>query len=324
MPDPFIHGPESIQLEGRQGARYWVHHSFEISGRKDVDDALASYPLVVFTPQGRDPAGTPLVIGLQGIAAPFQWNGFLVPTLLDMGIACALFDTPLAGERSLIRHSPGDLIQQLVALLERGVTLTTRMVMAMMDMVARDLKVVASLLRERHNLSSDRLALFGVSMGCLLSSLAFTRDGLGQRLLGVIGHADLRLFARSYAPSPTPFLASPLVSWIANPLSWRWGKFSIAARDFLLILNDLRRGKASKVNPMTYVQRVEHPRLVRFLLGRKDPLVRPQDGRDCAARFPDGKTFEAENLAHGQTTDGSSFVDHVRYFIGTQLSDWKW
>src|SRR6266511_1250918 len=102
MPGTVIHGPDSVQIEGRPGVRYWVYRPAAITGRKDVDDALSSYPLLVFQPHGRDAGQTPLVIALQGLAAPWQWNAFVVPTLLDMGIACALFDTPLAGERSLI------------------------------------------------------------------------------------------------------------------------------------------------------------------------------------------------------------------------------
>src|SRR5215475_8330526 len=113
MPNTLIHGPESVHVEGRAGARYWVHRPATITGHTDVDDALSSYPLLVFVPHGRDPSQTPLVLGLQGLAAPWQWNAFLVPTLLDMGIACALFDTPLAGERSLARNHRGDVVSEL-------------------------------------------------------------------------------------------------------------------------------------------------------------------------------------------------------------------
>jgi alpha-beta hydrolase superfamily lysophospholipase len=324
MSEPIVHGPEVIHLEGRPGSRYWVHHPFSITGDSAVDEALSSYPLAVFRPEGRDPAHTPVVIALQGIAAPFQWNSFLVPTLLDMGIACALFDTPLAGERSLIRHAPGDVFQQVQALVEHRVRLTTSMVGLAMDMVARDLTTVAALLRERHGMGNDRLALFGVSMGCLFASLAFMRDGFGKRLLGVIGHADLHSFARSYSPVATAVLASPFVRWIANPLSWAWSP-AIAARDFVVILRDLCRGQGSSLgmDPMNFVERVESPRRARFLLGRHDSLVRVEDGYQCAGRFPDGEGYAVDGLAHGTTIHGPSFVEHVRYFLDTQLSDWR-
>ena len=131
MTTPVVHGPDPIHFEGRQGSRYWVHHPFEITGRKEVDDALSSYPLAVFQPIGRDPAQTPVLIGLQGMAAPYQWNAHLVPTLLDMGIACVLFETPLAGERSLIRDHPGDVVRQVMALAARDIRFTTKMVCSM-------------------------------------------------------------------------------------------------------------------------------------------------------------------------------------------------
>src|SRR5262249_58418697 len=102
-PTPLTRGRGSAQGGGGQGARSGAHRPATITGHPAVDDALSSYPLLVFVPHGRDPSQTPLVLALQGLAAPWQWNAFLVPTLLDMGIACALFDTPLAGERGLSR-----------------------------------------------------------------------------------------------------------------------------------------------------------------------------------------------------------------------------
>ena len=80
---PVLYGPDPIELEGRRGCRYWVHHPFEVSGHPEVDERLSGYPVVVFQPPGRPAPRTPTVIGLQGMAAPYQWNGFLLPTLLD-------------------------------------------------------------------------------------------------------------------------------------------------------------------------------------------------------------------------------------------------
>src|SRR4051794_41017085 len=106
MAPPTLHGPEPITLEGRQGMLYRLCRPGKITGLEDLDQTLTSFPLTVFQPQGRDPASTPILIGLQGIAAPYQWNSFLVPTLLDMGIACALLDTPLGGEHGLAPDHP--------------------------------------------------------------------------------------------------------------------------------------------------------------------------------------------------------------------------
>src|SRR5205085_88099 len=106
---------------GRQGDRYWIHDSFPFTGHLDLDERLSGYPVAVFVPP-RPAHETPVVIGLQGMAAPFQWNAFLVPTLLDMGIACVLFDTPLAGERSLVRNYRSDIISEIVPLADQRVT----------------------------------------------------------------------------------------------------------------------------------------------------------------------------------------------------------
>jgi hypothetical protein len=294
-------------------------------GQKDVDDALSSFPLAVFQPFGRDPAHTPLLIGLQGIAAPFQWNGFIVPTLLDMGIACVLFDTPLAGERSLIRDSPGDVIRQVVPLVERRIKFGTVIVPSMMNVVARDMKTVLDLLRDRHGLCDQRVALFGISFGCLMSAYSFTRDAIGQRLLGVIGHADLHLFARSYTPLLTPLLVSRPVRVASRMLGSFLGRFPEAAIAFLTILNELRDGgdHCVQADPMTYANRVSDHRRVRFLIGKDDRLVRPADAQSCSRRFREGDCFVVPGMRHGTVSFGRPFVEHVRYFLETQLDDWR-
>jgi hypothetical protein len=123
-----VYGPDAITLEGRSGHRYWVCDPFRFTGNASVDERLSAYPVVVFRPEGRPAHHTPAVVGLQGMAAPYQWNAFLVPTLLDMGIACVLFDTPLAGERSLARCHQGDVLAELLPLVERGVSLRSGLV----------------------------------------------------------------------------------------------------------------------------------------------------------------------------------------------------
>jgi len=94
-----IYGPDPIHLEGRTGSRYWVHHNYEFTGNTEVDARLSGYPVAVFQPVGRESSDTPIVISLQGIAAPYQFNSFIISTLLDMEICCVLFDS-LLGERA--------------------------------------------------------------------------------------------------------------------------------------------------------------------------------------------------------------------------------
>jgi hypothetical protein len=320
---PTIYGPDPITLDGRTGNRYWVEHPFVYTGNATVDERLSGYPVVVFQPPGRDPGQTPVLIGLQGMSAPYQWNAFLVPTLLDMGIACVLFDIPLAGERSLARNYRGNILSELAPLLDLEVKLGTVFVPRAVEAVAQDLAIVLRLIEEQHGLTDPRRALFGVSLGTVMAAFAFLRDGLGMRLLGTIGHADLRLFARSYSPSLTPLVCALPMRKLARLLTLLTGKKEISAGvDFLYVLNELRRNgeHTNAANPMRYLHRIGTGRRVRFLLGREDRLVRPDDALGCAKRFPDGECYVVSGMGHGN----GAFDDHVRYFVGTQLGDWRW
>lgn len=322
---PCIHGPDPIHLEGCQGSRYWVHHPFVFTGDGETDKALSSYPVAVFQPHGRNAADTPVVFALQGMAAPYQWNGFIIPTLLSMGIACVLFDAPFAGERSLIRNHPGDAVMQVIPLVEKNLTLDSRTTFNMMGAMARDLQTVNWLIADRHGLGHERKALLGVSMGCLFASFAFTCDGFGQRLLGVIGHSDSQLFARSFAPPIPSVLLKYPASALADFIGLFVGPFPKAGVMFLNLLAEMRGDGewVTKSNPMSYADRVDGTRKVRFLAGKDDHLVRAQDVESVCSRFKDARCYAVPGMGHG-SSQGPSFVDHVRTFVGTQLGDWRW
>ncbi len=318
---PTIHGPMPVSLEGRQGLRYWVHHPGILTGDPSADEQFAGYPLFVFLPEGRPPHETPLVIALQGIAAPLQWNSFLVPTLLDMGIACALLDTPMAGERSLVRTCSGEIIDEIVPLVRSRVSLDTGIMPRLMDLTARDLATVRQLLAERHGLHDSRVALFGVSLGALLCSFTFLRDGLGSRLLCAIGHADLPAFARSYAPSLTPLLASAPMRALGQLAARVRVPRLAAVTEFLALLNALKTETphVRAANPLTYLNGSLVGRPARFLVGALDNLVRAEDAARVARQFPDGACYVVPGLGHG----GDDFPNHARYFVMTQLGDWR-
>jgi hypothetical protein len=320
---PIIYGPDPITFYDHTGSRYWIHHPFPFTGNAGVDERLSGYPVVVFQPHGRDPGQTPVVIGLQGMSAPFQWNTFLIPMLLDMGIACVLFDIPLAGERSLARNYRGNILTELAPLLDYEVKLGTALVPRAVEAVAHDFGIVLRLIEERHGLTDPRRALFGVSLGTVMAAFAFLRDGVGLRLLGTIGHADLRRFARSYAPALTPLVCALPVRQLGRLLTLLTGRNEIRAGvDFLHVLNELRHdGQYTRAaNPMRYLDRIGSGRRVRFLVGVEDRLVRPEDAKACARRFPDGACYVVSGMGHGN----GAFDDHVRYFVGTQLGDWGW
>ncbi len=73
----------------------------------------------------------------------------------------------------------------------------------------------------------------------------------------------------------------------------------------------------------SYVERVTPYRRVRFLVGANDSIVSVRDARRCAEQFPDGACYTVPGLAHGVNKWGCLFVDHVRYFLATQLGDWQ-
>jgi pimeloyl-ACP methyl ester carboxylesterase len=321
MTNATIHGPTPVRLEGHTGSRYWIEHPCVLTGNAAVDERLSGYPLVVFQPP-RQGATTPFVIGLQGMGAPYQWNNFLVSTLLEMGIACALLDTPLAGERSLARNYQGDIVSEIVPLVKRRVRIDAGLMPRLMDVVARDLTIVRGLLADRHGMHDTRVALFGVSLGALLCSFAFLRDGLGARLLCAIGHSDLKLFARSYAPAFTPILASTPVRLLSRLAVRFKAPWLTASTEFLGLLSQLMHDSphVRAANPMTYVDASRNGRPARFLAGLADALVRPEDVRNVAEELPDGECYLVPALGHG----GDGFIDHVRYFIATQLGDWRW
>jgi hypothetical protein len=318
---PEIYGPEPITLEGRSGWRYWVRHPYVFTGNREVDERLSGYPVALFQPSGRKPEETPVLVGLQGMAQPYVFNSFLVPTLLDMGIACVLFDTPLAGERSLVRNGLGDIVGEIVPLVARRVHIRSSLLQRILEAVARDLQTALGIASDRHGLRDSRRALFGVSLGSLLTSFAFLRDGTGERLLGTIGHADLPRFARSYTPSTARWMATLPARVLAELGGWFYSQGLAAGLQFVAVLNELAHGNAALAvsNPMTYAVKAG-ARRVRYLIGDIDPVVRVDDVKWCVDRFPDGACYVVPGLAHG----GDNFAGHARYYVQTQLGDWAW
>ncbi len=320
--EPTVYGPDPMELAGRHGLRYWVHHPLKFCGHADVDERMSGYPVAVFQPPSRPAHETPLVIGLQGLSAPYTQNAFILPTLLDRGIACVLFEEPAAGERSVVRAYNGDVLTELQGFADRGVRITARLVIGLFHAVARDYATVLRLIEERHGLTDRRRALFGVSLGALLSSYVFLKHRVGERLLGAIGHADLPHFAHSYAPWFRPAAPFLPVHVLGDWVTLFAGPRLHVGLAFLAVLNEMTkdRGPVREINPMTYADRIGEGRRVRFLVGADDPLVRTEDAAACAARFPDGACYVVPGLGHG----GDALAGHVGYYLATQLGDWSW
>ncbi len=79
-----IYGADPINFEGVSGDRYWFHQPFSYTGIADIDDRLSGFPVAVFLPPHHLQQDTPLVIGLQGMCAPYGLNAFIVPTLTQI------------------------------------------------------------------------------------------------------------------------------------------------------------------------------------------------------------------------------------------------
>jgi hypothetical protein len=320
-----IYGSDPITFEGIVGHRYWIHEPFNFTEIADIDERLSGFPVAVFLPHNRPAHQTPLVIGIQGMCAPYGWNAFTVSTLTQMGIAVALFDTPLAGERGLVRTFSGLVQNEVAPLLDRRISLDTQLLLRIFSCTARDIRLVRDFCRDRYNLTDSRLALFGVSMGVLQTAFTFTADGIGERLLGVIGHADLKTFAKTWGNFILPDLASSPLGLLAEALLGRCQPDLKCMVPVLRMVKHLKHpdeyGRAC--NPMNYIDRVKPPRRVRFLVGDRDRLVNTSDAKACARQFPDGDCYVVPGMGHGTSNFGSSFTDHVRYFLVTQLGDWR-
>jgi hypothetical protein len=320
-----IYGPDPITFEGVSGHRYWFIKPFNLTGIPEIDEKLSGFPVAVFLPYNRPAHETPLVIGLQGMCAPYSLNAFIVPTLTQMGIAVALFDTPFGGERSLVRTFTAVVENEIRPLLDTGISFDTKLLLQIFDCIKGDMSWVRDFCCERYGLSGDRLALFGVSMGVLQAAYAFSADGIGERLLGAIGHANLQSFAKSWGFPVLPDLVASPLGKLAQRMVERFRPDLMPIFEILYLVKKIKDGDeySQTCNPMTYVGQVKPYRRVRFLIGARDHLVNVRDARLCAQRFPDGACYVVPGLGHGCTNRGPTFVDHVRYFLVTQLGDWQ-
>jgi hypothetical protein len=319
-----IYGPEAINLEGVNGDRYWFYEPFNYVGVDDLNEKLSGYPVVVFLPPHGVTDNTPLVIGLQGMCAPYGLNAFIIPTLTQMGIAVALYETPFAGERSLVRTFTAKVEKELQPLIDRGITFDTKLLLHLLEKNAEDLNKVHQFCQEKYGVGKHKLALFGVSMGVLETAYCFTAHGIGDRLLGAIGHADLLSFANSWGGGFLPILASSPLGEIVGNLLDKIQPETKTIINLLQLVQNIKKPDqyATACNPLSYIDRVKSHRQVRFLVGENDPVVNFKDAQICAQQFPDGECYVVPGLGHGDRKWGPTFVDHVRYFLTTQLNNW--
>ncbi|MEO1378336.1 MAG: hypothetical protein AAFW70_29520 [Cyanobacteria bacterium J06635_10] len=53
------------------------------------------------------------------------------------------------------------------------------------------------------------------------------------------------------------------------------------------------------------------------------PIVSIKHTRACAQKFLDSDFYVVPGMGHGTRLWGPNFVDRVRYFLVTQLEDWR-
>jgi hypothetical protein len=185
-----------------------------------------------------------------------------------------------------------------------------------------------------HARTGKRFALFGISLGCLLSSYAFMHGGHGQRLLGVVGHADAATFARGFAGeiarylgglSVSNLLYGPAFQMLRPVVERQFGRDGLGALYFLRLLHTLGNGGASTdaINPIRYASQVGPNRRVRFLVGEKDGVARVDDARACTAQVPDGACVVKNCLAHGYVQCGPPYEEVVTSYLDAELGDWQ-
>ena len=344
MPEPLdILSARTVSFGGRRGTAYRMLRPHVVTGDADLDRALATVRVLVFAPPNAERAG--VVTLLQGITAPLERSGPLVAPLLDAGLGLVLFDTPLGGER---RAGSGPRGSELAEIGRRAdLRLDVAFASRLFDGVALDFPAALGLAAERHGLVEGirpagvggRLALFGVSFGCLLSSLAFGRDGLGQRLIGACGHSDLPAMARGLAQTSAQWAGVPdalvgpalaagpaLLPVLERAARARGGDTAVGVLRLAVLLARLGRGgkQVQAFNPATFADRVEPERRVTFLTGDADSVATPGETRAAAERYATHAVRLVPGLGHGWRVRGpGTFAGDCTGLILEALADWR-
>ena len=323
-----------VRIGGRAARRYRLRREHSYTGDEDFDRALSTFGAIVIPPaDGR--AGAPAVTLLNGITKGMDRSVPAALALAEAGLGAVLIDTPLAGDR---RAATGHVGNDLAALARRGIALDVPLATRLFDGVAADLPAVFALAEAEHGVGAERRALFGVSFGCLLSSLAFTRDGLGDRLFGAIGHPDLSAMSRGlvdgfarFSGLPPAVIAGGLrLGPAADALARRYGgEAAVGALQFARLLDALGRGGRAldAVDPLRFAADVAPDRPAHFLAGERDPVASPEAVRASAAAFASASVTVLPALGHGwylgaRPTGAPSFESACGAWLVEHLQDW--
>ncbi|WP_420455323.1 alpha/beta fold hydrolase [Rubrivirga sp.] len=306
-PAPFeVLDARRVRAGGVSGTRYRLRREHAYTGHDDLDRALSTVDAIVLPPtDGR--SGAPAVTLLNGITKGLDRSVPAATALARAGIGAVLLDTPLGGARRLASGHPG---MDLAEMARRGVDLDVPFAARLFDGVAADLPAALALAHAEHGVGAERRALFGVSFGCLLSSLAFARDGVGDRLFGAIGHPDLGAMARGLVDTFSRFSGMPAsvvagglrLGPVADAAARRFGgEPAVGMLRFARLLAALGRGGRALdgLDPVRFAPDVSADRPAHFLAGERDPVAPPDDVRAAAKAFPASTVEVMPGLGHG-------------------------
>ena len=325
----------AVRVDGLRATRYRLRRDHPYTGDADLDRALSTYDALVIPPaDGR--ADAAVVTLLNGITKPLAASVPAATALARGGVGAILLDTPLGGTRRPGGGpgSPGDAMAELA---RRGVALNVPLVAEMFSGVAEDLKAALALGADQHGLGRDgRVALFGVSFGCLLSSFAFGRDGLGASLIGAIGHPGLPGMARGlvdtfarFSGLPAAVVAGGLkMGPLAEAAARRMGgEAAVGALRFAQLLDRLGRGgRALKgLDPLGFASGETRP--VAFLAGALDPVAPPEAVRAAASAYAHHEVSVLPALGHGwypgaRPSGAPTFGEACGAFVLRQVGGW--
>ncbi len=338
MSDFQILSARAVRAGGLPATRYRLRRDHAYTGLADLDAALSTFDALIVPPEApRSRAAAVTLLG--GITKPLAASVPAALALARGGIGAILLDTPLGGTRRPGGGgSPASALHELV---QREVALDVPLVARMFDGVAHDLAAAFALGEAEHDLGGPR-ALFGVSFGCLLSSFAFGRDGLGDRLIGAIGHPDLPAMARGMVETFTRFSGvpaavisgglrmGPLAEAAARRLG---GEQAVGALRFARLLNQMGRGgrAMADLDPLVFASGGTHAsgetRPVAFLAGALDPVAPPEAIRASARAYANSAVEVMPALGHGwypgaMPPGAQPFGEACGAFALRQVQDW--
>ena len=322
------------RVGGLPAVRYRLRREHPYTGDADLDAAFSAFDAVVIAPVGGR-SDAPLVSLMNGITKGLDRSVPAARALARAGIGAVLVDTPLGGARRL---GGGHAGTDLAEMARRGVALDVPLARRLFDGVAADLPAVFSFVEAEHGLGRERRALFGVSFGCLLSGLAFARDGVGDRLFGAIGHPDLPVMSRGLVSTFTRFSGLPpavvegglRLGPVADAAARRYGgDQAVGAVRFARMLAALGRGGRALegVDPVRFAGGVSTSRPAHFLAGAADPVAPPADVRASADAFATSTVTVLPGLGHGwypsaRPAGARSFEDACGAWLVEHLADW--